>query len=169
MWIRVLVASGTLLLVAGCAGRDPGTGPGPGPGVGSPSPVGADTRSGCGPRPTLAAGGAVQIDYVDIVVLGGVHYIAGLGQPQATAAPGDLGTAVGTVRCQLSALSDQVAPGPLVDGDAALLPEGTAVRAVRGFPPTCRVAAMAGGRIHVYLAQRSGGGVSRPVPCAVGR
>ena len=102
--------------------------------------------------------------------MGGKQYIAGL---TAVPAPSraDLGQVVTRVRCSFQQLNDhtqQQTPLPR-DGDAAFLPPGTAVYAIRGWSPRCRLAAEHDGRLYVYLAYRTGAAVATPEPCALKR
>jgi len=106
------------------------------------------------------------VDWVDFVQLDGIQYYAGFDGKAAAVAEERLGSAVGRVECQLSVLKFRGQPGPAVDGDAAYLSVGTDVRAIRGYAPSCRVAARIDGANRVYLAHADVDGVSRPVPCA---
>ncbi len=108
----------------------------------------------------------VMVDWVDFVQLHGIQYIAGLDGDVPAVASDQLGAAVGRVECQLSVLKFQAAPGPTVDGDAAFIEIGTEVHAIRGYEPSCRVAARIGGVNRVYLAHADVDGVSKAVPCA---
>ena len=83
----------------------------------------------------------VMVDWVDFVQLHGIQYIADLDGSGPLVASDQLGSAVGQVECQLSVLKFQAQPGPAVDGDAAFLAVGTELRAIRGYEPSCRVAA----------------------------
>lgn len=107
----------------------------------------------------------VMVDWVDFVQLSGTEYIAGLDGLVPPVASTQLGAVIGRVRCQLSALNFSEMPGPNVDGDAAFLPIGTAVHAIDGYEPSCRVAARIDGANRVYLAHRNVGGYSKAVPC----
>jgi len=107
----------------------------------------------------------VMVDFVDFVQLEGRQYLA---DRKAKAVPADIGAVVGAVTCELSTLKYTEAPGPSADGDAAFLTKGTEVYAVRGFDPSCRVAAKVEGAYRVYLAHHDVNGVSQPVPCASG-
>lgn len=135
---------------------DPATAVGP---SGTPGPV-----SACLSRPTKVDESAI-IDWVDFVQLGGIQYLA---DPNATtrSVPAEqLGPVVGRVECRLSDLKYDGLPGPAADGDAAFLAIGTQVRSIRGYAPTCRVAARIDGANRVYLAQ-TGEAVSAQGPCA---
>jgi len=88
-----------------------------------------------------------MIDYVDFVALGGRQYISA--GPPATIPTRLLGAAVGTVRCQL----DKIKPAVFYrsqNGDAAFLPAGTKLYAVRGYPASFRLAAVTGSRARLY-------------------
>lgn len=130
-----------------------------------------------GATPTSTAGSAcrstprggtqsVMVEWVDFVQLDGVQYLAGLDGVIPAPHSGDIGTTVGTVQCQLSTLAYNKEPEPSVDGDAAFLPAGTQVRALRGFEPACRVVARYHGEYRVYLAHHDVNQRSEPVPCA---
>ena len=106
-----------------------------------------------------------MVDWVDFVQLHGIQYIADLGGSGPSVASDQLGSAVGRVECQLSVLKFQAQPGPAVDGDAAFLAVGTEVHAIRGYEPSCRVAARIDGINRVYLAHVDAAGVSTAVPC----
>ncbi|MDQ6686307.1 MAG: hypothetical protein M3Z50_01620 [Actinomycetota bacterium] len=103
-----------------------------------------------------------MVEWVDFVELDGRQYVGFDGR----VTPGQLGAVVGQVRCRLSALKFNKAPGPSVDGDAGFLPVGTRLYAIHGFGPSCRVAARFQGRVRVYLAQRTVSGHSAAVTCA---
>jgi hypothetical protein len=107
-----------------------------------------------------------MIDWIDFVQLHGVQFIAGMDADMPPAAADELGQVVGRVTCELSVLTFNQTPGPAVDDDAAYLPVGTEVYAVKGFPATCRVAAHIHGVYRVYVAHHDVAGVSHLVPCA---
>lgn len=111
----------------------------------------------------------VMVDWVDFVQIDGRQYVSGLDGAAASVPSSQLGAVIGRVACQLSALTFSKEPGPSVDGDAAFLTIGTEVRAVRGFDPSCRVAARINGANRLYLAHHDVGGYSRVVPCAKAR
>ncbi len=108
----------------------------------------------------------VMVDWVDLLQLNAVQYISGLEGTVPAVASTQLGPVVGRVQCQLSELKFRTESGPAVDGDAAFIPIGTDVHAIRGYQPSCRVAARVGGVNRVYLAHADVNGVSKPVPCA---
>ncbi len=120
--------------------------------------------------PKLSARGRsiTHLDYVDFVQANGRNYVADLDRvPPITGV--EIGTRVLWVRCSFSKLNyatGQVPPMPR-DGDAAFLTPGTAVYAIRGWPPACRLAASHDGKWHVYLAYRSGGRVATPERCSL--
>lgn len=137
-----------------------------------PGPEGSTTSSGnpqrgsaCRTTPTTGDS-TIMVDWVDMVQLHGVQYISDLDGTLSAVAPAQLGPVVGRVQCQLNVLKFQTEPGPPVDGDAPFLPIGTEVHAIRGYQPTCRVAAQVGGVNRVYLAHTDVAGVSKPLPCA---
>ncbi len=128
--------------------------PGPAPG------------SACPDTPTTGDS-LVMVDFVDVVQLNGTQYLAGGPDGEVPPVAADqLRDVVGTVECELSILKFQEQPGSIVDGDAAFIEVGTDVHAIKGFDPSCRVAAEVDGENRVYLAQVDGGRVSRAVPCA---
>lgn len=115
----------------------------------------------------LPQGGVVMIEWVDFLQFDGRQYIAGLG-PTVSIRPGDLGQVITHIRCSMTTLDDHRHIGfPLVDRSAAFIPAGTAVLAVRGYSPQCRLASYVGGQLHVYLAQREVNGHTAPRPCAL--
>jgi len=107
-----------------------------------------------------------MVDWVDFVQLDGTQYVAGIDGKVPAIASSQLGSVVGRVECELSVLEFHAQPGPAVDGNAAFLKVGTEVHAVRGYAPSCRVAAEISGVNRVYLAHADLAGVSRAVPCA---
>lgn len=111
----------------------------------------------------------VAVDYVDFVVFGRTTYLAGL-QPVPAVTETELDEIVMTSRCSYRELNDRTrreTPKPS-NGDTAYLPPGTPVYAIRGWSPSCRLAAAHNGELHVYLAQQDGGTHARPAACAVG-
>lgn len=107
-----------------------------------------------------------MVDWVDLVQLHGVQYISGLDGTISAVASNQLGPVVGRVQCQLSVLKFQAEPGQAVNGDAAFIEIGAEVHAIRGYEPSCRVAASVEGVNRVYLAHADVDGVSKLVPCA---
>jgi hypothetical protein len=77
-----------------------------------------------------------------------------------------LGRVITHVRCSLAAEEDQQrgAP-PVIDRTAAFLAVGAAVYEVRGYSPSCRLAAYLHGRLQVYLAQTTVHHHIEPLPC----
>lgn len=167
-----VVAALPILLGTACAGTSPQAvshkSPGsslsstPKPSPGSGAGVSPGPGSACRTTPRQGRS-AVIVEWVDFVKLDGRQYVAGL-DGRVTA--GQLGDVVGQVRCQLSALKFNKAPGANVNGDAGFLPVGTKLHAIHGFAPSCRVAARVQGRVRVYLAHHTLGGQSAAVPCA---
>lgn len=122
---------------------------------------------GCPAIAVNESGGAV-LDYVDFLVFGRTTYLAGL-QPVPEIAKTDLDEIIMTSRCSFRELNDrtrQKTPKP-EDGHTAYLPPGTPVYAIRGWSPTCRLAAEHNGDLHVYVALEEGAPVARPAPCAL--
>lgn len=137
------------------------------------SPSEPPTASSAHPQPGSAClttprtgDSTVMVDWVDLVQLHGTQYISGLDGKVPAVASDQLGMVVGRVECQLSVLTFQAQPGPVVDGDAAFLEIGTELHAIRGYQPSCRVAATISGVNRVYLAHADVQGVSKAVPCA---
>lgn len=111
----------------------------------------------------------VHVDYVDFVVFGRTTYLAGL-QPVPPVTETELDEIVMTSRCSYRELNDRTRRGTPKpgDGDTAFLPPGIPVYSIRGWSPSCRLAAAHNGELHVYLAQQDGGTHARPTACAVG-
>ena len=134
----------------------------------SRSPVAA---AGCPSPHPLSGGRAVSADYADLVVHDGRTFLntALSGGPPEAVAPGDVGSVVFRVSCELSAFtaSGQVEPPPLTEGASGQLPAGTEVHAVAGFPTRCRLTARRDGRWVAYLAQTEVNRVSATLPCAL--
>ncbi len=123
----------------------------------------------CPPFVAPGRGGYASVDYVDFLQAHGRQYIAGLGPP-ARVTPSDLGAQDLIVGCSYSAVNDatgHVPQGPIRDGDAAYLTPGTPVFAIKGWSPTCRLAARLKGELHVYLAYLPHTAVAKPDPCAL--
>lgn len=163
-----------LLLAAGCGGGAASISAGPPVGsTPTSAPTGPGTSpSGCPSPQPLADGKAIAIDYVDLVVHGGVTFIYGsatVDGPAAQVEAADVGPVVFTVSCELSEFtrSGRVQPPGLLADSAGFLPAGTEVRSVRGYPERCRLAAMRDGKWTAYLAQHEVNKVSATEPCAV--
>jgi hypothetical protein len=154
-----------MLSTAGCGSSGNAGTDGSGPAPSTSSSAKPQRGSACLTTP-MTGDSTVMVDWVDFVQLHGVQYVAGLDGNVPAVASDQLGSAVGRVECRLSVLKFQAQPGPAVDGDAAFLDVGTAVRAIRGYEPTCRVAAQIDGINRVYLAHADVDGVSKAVPCA---
>ncbi len=123
----------------------------------------AHTRAGCPLGRLLPKGQAIVIDYVDFLRFGGHMYVAGAQPVGAT----ELGRVITHVRCSLVAEQDQRhAEPPLIDGTASFLEAGSTVYQVRGYAPSCRLAAYLHGRLQVYVAQTTVHHHTAPVPCA---
>lgn len=123
---------------------------------------------GCPPPKAQPGGGYAAVDYVDFLQANGRNYISGLVQtPSITNA--QLGRAVLKVRCSYAAVSGSTGQvfGQPRDGDAAYLAPGTTVFEVRGWPITCRLAAVQDHRLHVYLAYQQNTRVATAAPCAL--
>jgi len=114
----------------------------------------------------MPPGRSIAIDYVDFLQYGGRMYIANY--PPIKGAV--LGRVITHVLCSLAAEEDQQrgAP-PVIDRTAAFLAVGAAVYEVRGYSPSCRLAAYLHGRLQVYLAQTTVHHHIEPLPCALRR
>jgi hypothetical protein len=159
---------GTLLLLTGCVGAQARLAALNKPHPGTAAAAIPGPRNACPRTSPLPAGQAVLVEWVDFVDIRGVMFVFG-SPPKVSATPHDLGPVVAHVRCTFAELTGDgkhAAPTP-ADGDAAFIPAGSPVYAVRGFAAACRVAARVDGQIRVYLAQRTVEGHSAPKPCAV--
>lgn len=158
-----VLAALSLLFSAACTSARPLAVVDHGPGSATSSPSSA-SASECN-KTSRKGNSVVMVDWVDFVQLNGTQFIADNGSvPPIDSA--HLGTVVGRVQCQLSALEFRKQPGPTVDGDAAFLTIGTEVHSILGFEPACRVAARVESSNRVYLAHHDVGGYSKAVPCA---
>ncbi|GAA3225070.1 hypothetical protein GCM10017691_13630 [Pseudonocardia petroleophila] len=110
----------------------------------------------------------VAIDYTDFVNHAGRRYLAGFNEA-APVARTDLGDVVLRSRCSLSTFNEITGrdPGRPRDGDTAFLPQGTAIRTVRGWAPECRLAAERDGQVYVYLALDPSAERAQPASCAL--
>lgn len=123
----------------------------------------AHTRAGCPLGRLLPHGEGIAIDYVDFLRFGRHMYIASAEPKKAS----KLGRVITHVRCSLAAEEDQRhAEPPLISRTASFLAAGTAIYQVRGYPPSCRLAAYLHGQLQVYLAQTTVHHHTAPVPCA---
>jgi hypothetical protein len=124
----------------------------------------AHTRAGCPLGRLLPPGVANAVDYVDFLQLGRTFYLAA---PEPIKAS-QLGSVIAHVRCSLTAEEDyrRGAP-PIISGTAAFLAAGSAVYQVRGYLPSCRVAAYMDGKLQVYLAQTTVHQHTAPIRCAL--
>jgi hypothetical protein len=101
--------------------------------------------------------GTASADYLEFIRLNAVLFV----EPKVLSMTGgitsaDLGSKVAAVRCKLDAAN--VDPrAPLRDGDASFIESGTAVYAVKGYSPECRVAAKQLGKLTLFLATKPGG------------
>lgn len=104
-----------------------------------------------------SGGGTVQIEWVDFIQFGGIHYLAqgmrGSSQPGLIREEG-LGTVYSTVKFKVAGnVSD---PGyQIKDGDAAFLDVGTKLYTVKGYQPWFRLAAHSHGSIILYEVDRN--------------
>ena len=95
--------------------------------------------------------GGVSIDYVDFVKHDGIDYLAPFTPSGRALTDADLGPELFRVAQRLdgSGLGPEYRPR---DGDAAFIPAGTPVFAVRGYASTFRIAAHHDGRLVLYEA-----------------
>lgn len=111
------------------------------------------------PMPTAIAGShtTIHIDYADFLQGQGIRYSVYYSPAGSAPTRADLGPKLGSVRYCYQASQGKTpsgAPHQPQDGDAGILPIGTPIYAVRGYPTTARLAAIdAGGTVHLYLAQ----------------
>jgi hypothetical protein len=87
----------------------------------------------------LAGGSVTHIDYLQMVRVAGITYLA---QPAAggrALTPGDLGPVVGSTRVRLADYNNP--SRQLQDGDATYLPRGTKLYQVNGYLPRFRLTA----------------------------
>jgi len=114
----------------------------------------------------LRAGVGEAVDYIDFFQLGGRFYEV----VDSPVSASQLGRVVGHIRCSLAAGEDPGrGPAPVIDGTASFLPAGAPVYELRGYSPTCRLAAYLDGRLQLYFAQadRKGQSTAKPAACAV--
>jgi hypothetical protein len=124
----------------------------------------AHTPAGCPLGRLLPPGEGIAVDYVDFVQLGRTMYLASAEPIKAS----QLGPVVAHVRCSLAAEEDQRRAGPpIISGTASFLAVGSATYQVRGYLPSCRLAAYLHGQLQVYLAQTTVDHHTAPMPCAL--
>jgi hypothetical protein len=104
-------------------------------------------------------------EYVDFLRFDGRTYFG----RSASISASQLGPVVARVRCSLTAADDPSrTPPQIIDGTASFLRAGTPVYAVRGYSPTCRLAAYLNGQLQAYLAQAEHGRAAPTTrPCAL--
>jgi hypothetical protein len=159
------VVSSSLASVPAYAGADPALSSA-GTSSASQSALSPTTVEDCAPLAT-ASGGRAIVDYVDFVQANDKSYL--LGTPVTTVGDSDLGTEQFRIRCSLSAFNDRThqLPPAARNGDAAFLPVGTPVFAVKGWSPQCRLAARRRGAWSIYLAQQPNATTATIDPCAL--
>lgn len=92
----------------------------------------------------------VHIDYLNVVRLGGITYLAQSPPGGRPIASGDLGPVVRPLRTRLADLND---PARLLrDGDAAYLPVGTKLHQLKGYLPRFRLSASNQGQLLLFEA-----------------
>lgn len=104
--------------------------------------------SGAADCPSGSDGADMLVDYVPFVRHGGLQYV-GWGSAASPVAPDQVGRQVGTVTCRLSDTAydpDRQAQ----DGDAAFLPVGAPLHALKGAAPAVRLVARDGDTWRLY-------------------
>ena len=160
------IALGVALMLAGCSiDSQVGTG------VQATATMSSSLQqsSGC-PSLAITPGHGVAVDYVDFIHAYGTFYVIpeSLGLPPQVVTAADIGDVQLVVGCALSPLNDQAGAAPPTprDGDAAFVPAGTPVHAVKGWPKSCRLAAQHDGGWHIYLATDPHSTTARALTCA---
>jgi hypothetical protein len=126
----------------------------------------AHLRAGCPLGRVMSPGRSIAVDYVDFLQFGGRMYIASYPPIKGVV----LGRVITHVRCSLVAEENQQrGAAPVIDRTAAFLAAGATVYEVRGYSPSCRLAAYLHGRLQAYLAQTTVHHHIEPLPCALGR
>ena len=108
-------------------------------------------------------------DFVNFVYLHRHTYLGQNGLPISNTTRNRLGRPVAHVTCEVSTLDRggrAYIVGPFRNGNAAFLPVDTPLYRVRGYPSTCRVAAIWNRRIYEYLAQSNAAHHATPLRCA---
>src|SRR5262249_52770838 len=124
----------------------------------------AHTPAGCPLGRLLPPGEAIAVDYVDFLQLGRTMYVA---SPEPIKAA-QRGRVRGNARASLAAEQHHRRRGPPpVSGTASSPAAGSAAYQVRGYPPSCRLAAYLHGQLQVYLAQTTVHHHIAPMPCAL--
>jgi hypothetical protein len=119
---------------------------------------------GCPAPKPVPSGTSMAVDYVDFIDANGDQY---LGSPSSTLSLADRGDLQLRVLCSISAWSDRYGQTTdSRDGDAAFLPAGTPVHAVKGSSPLCKLMAKANDGWHLYLASQNPSCAGNPVPVA---
>lgn len=93
-------------------------------------------------------GSGISIDWVDLVQLHGVTYVAAWTSPGRPLQQGDLGAQFGLVKVKLAGSNDP--NHQLQDGDSGFLDPGTAVYTLKGYAPSFRLAAYNQKRLTLY-------------------
>ena len=121
----------------------------------------------CPKVPLQKSGQRVSEDFGDVIVAGDSTFVAA--SPVTTSVtPSDLGQVQFTVRCSYSELNDvtQQQTPELRSHDSTYVPAGAPVYALKGWPPSCRLAAQHDNQWHAYLALDPKAGPGVPLPCA---
>lgn len=92
----------------------------------------------------------MSIDWVDLVQLHGVTYVAAWTSPGRPLQQGDLGSQYGLVKAKLAGSNDP--NHHLQDGDSGFLDPGSAVYTLKGYAPSFRLAASNQSRLTLYEA-----------------
>jgi hypothetical protein len=136
----------------------------------SKGPPGGDVR--CPASRALPNDAGAAIDFVDFVYLFDQTYLRDYTRSAAWSPGVELGPVIDHVTCTVSDLvadNHHEISGPFRDGNAAVLPVGTIIYSVHGYPPNCRVAVVQDSETIEFLAQRTSNHHSVPRGCALRR
>lgn len=106
------------------------------------------TLAACSAPPV--GGSVTHIDYLQMVRVAGITYLAQPAPGGRALGPGDLGPVVGTTRGRLA--DDNDPSRQLRDGDATYLPKGTKLHQVNGYLPSFRLTAAYMGQWPIFEA-----------------
>jgi hypothetical protein len=137
-------------------------------GCGSQVPVAAGhatpTQPACPEGSAYPPGTAGAVDYTDSIQHDSVTYEY---LPVVPVTAAQVGPVVTRIQCSMATYPDTHAPPSHWANDtAAGLPAGTAVHAVKGFSPRCRLAVYVAGHPRIYVAMNLATRGPVPKPCA---